>query len=67
MALENRKFDIRTLDRNLKKGNITREEYEKHLEDLEDLQDQAMPIEAEFEEGVLDKDDEEEGDDEDDE
>ncbi len=58
MAAENRKFDVRTLERNFAKGNITREEYDKHLAALDDLEDQAVKIEAEFEEGVLDKDDE---------
>jgi hypothetical protein len=58
MAAENRKFDIRTLERNFAKGNITREEYDKYLESLDDLESQAQPIESEFEEGVLDKDDE---------
>jgi hypothetical protein len=62
MASEERKFDIRTLERNFDKGNVGRDEYAKHLEKLDDLADQAQPIEALFEEGVLDKDEDGEDD-----
>ena len=32
-----RLFDKRTLDRNIKKGLITRKDYEKHIKALEDV------------------------------
>ncbi len=53
-------FDVRILERNLQKGLITQEEYEKHLADLDDAEENAAVIEAEFVEGVLDEDEEEE-------
>jgi hypothetical protein len=33
----NRLFDKRTVDRNVKKGLVTRKDYEKHLKSLEDV------------------------------
>jgi hypothetical protein len=54
-------FDVRILERNLQKGLITQEEYEKHLADLDDAEENAAVIEAEFVEGVLDEDEDEEG------
>lgn len=54
-----RLFDVRVLERNLQKGLITEEEYEKHLADLEDVEENATVIEAEFVEGVLDEDEDE--------
>jgi hypothetical protein len=62
-----RLFDLRTLERNIEKGLITREEYEEHVAGLEDKEDNADTISAEFERGVLDDDDEVEGEDEEDE
>jgi hypothetical protein len=56
-----RLFDVRILERNLSKGLITQQEYEKYLDDLDDAEENAAVIEAEFVEGVLDADDEEEG------
>lgn len=50
-------FDVRILERNLDKGLITREEYEKHLSGLDDVAGNATKLEAEFVEGVFDKDD----------
>lgn len=55
-----RLFDVRVLERNLQKGLITRKEYEKYVNDLQDASDNAEVIEAEFVEGVLDDDGEEE-------
>lgn len=49
-----RLFDQRTLERNLDKGLITREEYDKYLAALPDAADNATRVEAEFVEGVLD-------------
>lgn len=50
-------FDVRLLDRNLQKGLITREEYDKHVGALDDAEDKGTAIEAEFVVGVLDDDD----------
>ncbi len=60
---DDREFDIRTIERRIDQDEVDREDYEAHLDDLPDVSDNAEPIEAEFEEGVLD--DEAEGDDED--
>ncbi len=37
-------FDKRTVDRNIKKGLISREEYDKHLGGLKDVEDNAEVI-----------------------
>lgn len=58
-----RLFDLRTVERNIEHGLITREEYEAHLAGLEDATDKGAPVEASFEAGVLsdaDESDEEE-------
>ena len=55
--LEDRRFDIRTLERNIRAGLITKEEYEKYLAELEDAQENAVPMDAQFEVGVLEEDD----------
>lgn len=61
---KDRLFDVRTVERNIEKGLITRDEYKEYLESLDDSADNAESMEAEFEEGVLDEDEEEEEDDE---
>ena len=38
-----RAFDVRTIERNIKKGNLTRKDYEKHLKSLPDLTDKVAP------------------------
>ncbi len=60
MALDESLFDSRIVERNIRKGLITREDYEKYLDSLDDSKENAEPIESEFEENVL-EDDEEEG------
>ena len=55
-------FDMRTLERNLEKGLITHEEYEQYLQSVPDSAGYAEKVKAEFVEGVLDDDDDEEGD-----
>jgi hypothetical protein len=55
-------FDRRVVERNIDKGLITRDEYEEYLEGLDDVEDRAEAIEAEFEAGLF-EDDEEEADD----
>ena len=37
-----RLFDRRTVERNIKKGLITRKDYEKHLKSLEDTADKGV-------------------------
>lgn len=59
---DERLFDRRTVERNIDKGLITREEYNEYLESLQDKADNAESMEAEFEEGVLDDDEEAEDD-----
>lgn len=51
-----RKFDLRTLERNFDKGLISKDEYNAYLEKLADINDNADAFEAEFVENVLDKD-----------
>lgn len=55
MSTENRKYDVRTLERHLDKGLISREEYKEYLEELADVADKSVAIEAKFEEGVLEE------------
>jgi hypothetical protein len=57
---DDRKFDIRTIDRRMDAGEIDRDEYQEHLDDLEDVSDNAVEMEAEFEVGVLDEEEDEE-------
>jgi len=42
-----RTFDVRTIERNIKKGNITRKDYEKHLKALPDTTEKVAPPEEE--------------------
>ncbi len=39
-------YDIRTITRSIKKGLLTRKDYEKHLKSLPDVADKAAPPEA---------------------
>jgi hypothetical protein len=41
-----RLFDVRTVERNIRKGLITRKEYEKYLKSLADATGKAAPHEA---------------------
>jgi len=56
---DDRKFDLRTIERRLNEGEVTQEEYEDYLEDLPDVSDNAVELEAEFEEDVLEDDEDE--------
>ncbi|MFU8803882.1 MAG: hypothetical protein ACNA8W_08755 [Bradymonadaceae bacterium] len=58
MATNERLFDIRTLERSLDRGLITREQYDDYLANLPDAADNAARVEAEFVEGVLTDEDE---------
>jgi hypothetical protein len=40
-----RLFDTRTVERNIKRGVITRKDYEKHLKSLADASDKVLPTE----------------------
>ena len=40
-----RLFDVRTIERNIKKGMTTRKDYEKHLKALADATDKVAPPE----------------------
>lgn len=42
-AKNKRLFDLRTLERNIKKGLITRKDYEKYLKSLPDVATQVAP------------------------
>ena len=42
-------FEKRLVDRLIKRGAISAEDYEQHLASLPDLADQALPIESELE------------------
>lgn len=57
---DERLFDKRTVERNIEKGLITREEYEEYLENLEDSSENVTEFEAEYEVGVLEDDEDEE-------
>jgi len=46
-AYEKFKFDKRLLDLNLRLGNLTQEEYDKHMKSLEDLESNSEKIEFE--------------------
>ena len=48
-----RQFDVRTVERNIKKGYFTRKDYEKHLKALPDTAEKVAPPEED-----LDDDDE---------
>jgi hypothetical protein len=41
-----RLFDLRTVERNIKRGLITRKEYERHLKSLEDAASNVAPPEV---------------------
>lgn len=48
-----RLFDVRVLERNLQKGLISREEFDKYVASLDDAEKNSTTVEAEFVEGVL--------------
>lgn len=47
--------DVRTIERNIKKGNITRKDYEKYLKALPDVTDKVAPPEADDADDDLDE------------
>lgn len=52
---DDRQYDLRTLDRYLRDGKISDEEYQKHLDQLPDVAEKAATMESAFEENVLEK------------
>ena len=44
-AKAQRLFDVRTIERNIKKGFVTRKDYEKHLKTLADAAEKVAPPE----------------------
>ncbi len=57
-----RLFDVRTIERNIRKGLTTRKDYEKYLKTLPDVTDKAAPPEVaaadDFDDDIDDLDDE---------
>ena len=51
-AKAQRLFDVRTIDRNIKKGLITRKDYEKHLKALDDASEKVAPPEEHLEDDL---------------
>lgn len=43
------KYDKRLIDRNIRRGHLTSEEYRTHMEALKDLSDKAQLIESKLE------------------
>lgn len=43
-----RQFDVRTVERNIKKGHFTRKDYEKHLKALPDTAEKVAPPEEDL-------------------
>ena len=43
-------WDVRTMDRRIRRGLLTRKDYDKHLKSLPDVADKAQPIELTAEE-----------------
>jgi len=39
-------FDLRTIERNIKRGLITRKDYERFLKSLPDASENTLPVEA---------------------
>lgn len=50
-GLEKLKFDVRMIDLNLRSGVLKSNEVQKHLESLEDAQENAAPLQIDENEG----------------
>ena len=59
---ENRLLDIRTVNRNIKAGKISQEEYDTYLESLEDCAEEAEETETQMILHVADDESEADGD-----
>jgi len=55
-AKNHRLFDLRTVERNIKKGLITRKDYEKYLKSLPDVAALVAPPEEDLDDGADDDD-----------
>jgi hypothetical protein len=53
---ENRHLDVRVVHRYLRKGILDEKDYQQLIKKLPDLADQAIPVESEFQEEMLDED-----------
>lgn len=51
MLEKNLKFDKRIIDRNIKRGTTTKEEYDNHMAGLNDVADNAEDVEVDVQEG----------------
>lgn len=49
------KLDRRVAERMIRNGQLSQEEWEKHLSELADLSEEAEPFTAELQVGVLEK------------
>ncbi len=49
-------WDVRTLERRLRKGQITKKDYEKHLKSLDDVATKQAPIEIDDDDDDVDDD-----------
>jgi hypothetical protein len=54
-TLETKLYDKRVAQRYVRKGRLDEKEYERHLKSLPDLEQQAVPVESEFEDTALDE------------
>jgi len=61
-----RTYDVRTIERNIKKGNITRKDYEKYLKSLPDVTEKVAPPEEEGADAAADTDELDDDEDDDD-
>ena len=52
-----RQFDVRTVERNIKKGYFTRKDYEKHLKALPDVAEKVAPADEDLADDLDDVDD----------
>jgi len=52
-----RQFDVRTVERNIKKGHVTRKDYEKHLKALPDVAEKVAPADEDPTDDLDDMDD----------
>jgi len=59
-----RQFDVRTVERNIKKGYFTRKDYEKHLKSLPDVAEKVAPADEDLSDDLDDVDEMDEADDE---
>jgi hypothetical protein len=53
-SIDTRFLDKRVAPRYVRKGKLDEKEYERHLKALPDLEDQAVPVESEFEDTAED-------------